>query len=122
MAAAITFTQAVGRLDSTQSTAIVRGSVALTGSYTLGGDTLSFTSSKSPVLSAGAPLNVLFTENPSATITPSGYNLYYQTGTTPANGKIRITSAAGTELSAGAYPAALLQANISFMAYFKLGQ
>ena len=122
MAATVTFSTAVGRLDSTQSTAIVRGSVALTGSYTAGGDTLNFTSSKSPVLSAKPPLEVLWTENPSATITPSGYNIYYQTGTTPANGKIRITSAAGTELSAGAYPAALLQANISFLAYFTLGQ
>ena len=122
MAATVTFSQAVGRLDSTQSTAIVRGTVALTGNYASGGGTLSFTSSKSPVLSAHAPLNVLFTENPSATVPPSGYNLYYQTGTTPANGKIRITSAAGTELTAGAYPAALLQANVSFLAYFTLGQ
>lgn len=122
MAATVTFSQAVGRTDSTQSTQIVRGTVALTGSYAAGGDTLSFTATKSPVLSAKGPLFVIFTEAPSATITPSGYNLYYQPGTTPANGKIRITSSSTVEFATGAYSATLLQANISFMAYFTLGQ
>lgn len=106
-------------LDTTQSSQIVRGFIALTDTYTSGGDTLDI--SGYPVQSAQPPEIVLFTEQPSASVAPSGYLFYYQPGTTPANGKIRVTSAAGTEVSAGAYPAALLAANVQFLALFPTG-
>jgi hypothetical protein len=107
-------------LDTTKSTQIVRGTIALTGSYPAGGDTLNL--SGFPVQSAAGPVVVWFTEVPSSTVTPSGYGLYYQPGTTLANGKLRITSTGGTEFSTGAYSASLLQAVIFFEAVLLLGQ
>ena len=106
-------------LDTTQASQIVRGFISLTGSYTSGGDTLDI--SAYPVQSAQLPEIVLFTEQPSATVAPSGYLFYYQPGTTSANGLLRITSAAGTELTATTYPAALLAANIQFLALYPTG-
>ena len=106
-------------LDTTQASQLVRGSVVLTDTYTSGGDTLDL--SGYPTQSAQPPEIVLFTEQPSATVTPSGYIFTYQPGTTPANGKLRVTTSAGTEFSAGAYSAALLQANVVFLALFPTG-
>ena len=119
MAAAVTARKARPIRDTSQATQIVRGTIALTGNYPAGGDTLNL--SGAPVQSAQVPVRVFFSEQPSATVTPSGYGLYYEPGTTPSDGKLRVTSAAGTELAAGAYPAALLQANIVFEAIFPLG-
>src|SRR5271154_924543 len=92
----------LGQLDSTQSTQISRGTVTLTTNYASGGDTLNLTGAKFKTQSTHAPLRVFFTEQPTASVAPSGYILYYQPGTTAANGKIRITTSAGVEFSAGA--------------------
>ncbi len=120
MSATITFSTFPPN-DTTQSTQVVRGTIALTGSYPAGGDTLNLVGSKSRVQSHKGAIQVVFSEQPSATVTPSGYMFYYQPGTTAANGLLRITSASGTEFSAGTYSASLLQANITFAAYFTLG-
>ena len=106
-------------LNTDQSTQITYWTVALTSTYTSGGDTLDL--SGYPTQSAQVPVFAIFTETPSASVAPSGYNFYYQPGTTPADGKIRVTSAAGTELSAGAYPAALLAALVVLRAEFPTG-
>jgi hypothetical protein len=106
-------------LDTTQSTQITWWTIVLTGSYASGGDTLDL--SAYPTQSAQIPVFVILTESPSASVAPSGYTLYYQPGTTPANGKIRITSTAGTEFTAGTYSAALLAANIVAEAVFPTG-
>jgi hypothetical protein len=119
MAAAATRRKTIPTLDSTQSTQIVRGTVTLTGSYPAGGDTLNL--AIYPNQSHQVPVVVWFTEAPSSTVAPSGYNLYYEPGTNASNGLLRITSAAGTELTATTYPAALLAANIIFEAIFPLG-
>ena len=121
MAAAVTNQKTT---DSTQSTQVLLANVVLSGSYTAGGDTLDL--SKYPCQSHGLARRVFFTEQPTATVPPSGYNFYYQKGTTNANGKIRITTAgsgaaAPVELSAGAYPASLLAALIELEATFPLG-
>ena len=107
-------------LDTTQSTQVTRWTVVLTDTYTLGGDTLDL--SAYPTQSALPPVPpLIFSESPTALVAPSGYLFYYQQGTTPANGKLRVTSAAGTEVSAGAYPAALLAALITLEAKFLTG-
>lgn len=121
MAATVTFRKVLPVADSTQSTQILRGTIVLTGSYTSGGDTLNL-GGKLGALSAKVPVLVFFTETPSATVTPSGYQFYYQPGTNPTNGKLRVTQSAGTEFAAGAYSASLLQANVAFEAIFQLGQ
>ncbi len=117
MAAAVTNQKTT---DSTQSTQVLLANVVLSGSYTAGGDTLDL--SKYPCQSHGLARRVFFTEQPTATVAPSGYNFYYQRGTTNANGKLRITSTGGTEFS-GAYSAAptLLAAIIELEATFPLG-
>jgi hypothetical protein len=120
MAATATESTGLAILDTTQATQIVRGTIALTGTY--GPDTLNLRPAKSKVSSSRAPIRVSFSEAPTATVTPSGYIFTYQAGTTPANGKLRITSAASTELTpTAAYSAALLQAVITYEAVFTLG-
>lgn len=106
------------RLDSTQSTQLVRGSIALTGSYTTGGDTLNLGGSTSPVQSAQLPLNITFTE---IATTPSGAAFGFVPGTTLANGKLFINTAFETQLAAGAYDSTLLATSIYFVATFPLG-
>ena len=106
-------------LDTTQATQVTIWTVSLTGNYTSGGDTLDL--SAYPTQSAQIPIWVDFSESPTASVAPSGYNFYYQPGTTPANGLLRVTSAAGTELTAGAYPAALLAALVVVYATFPTG-
>jgi hypothetical protein len=122
MAAAVTLKKS---LDTTQSTQIVRGTIALSGSYPAGGDTVSL--SGNPVQSAKVPIVVWITEQPSASVPPSGYGLYYQPGTNPSNGKLRVTTAGSgnagpIEFPAGAYAGTLLTAIIVFEAVFPLGQ
>lgn len=120
MAATVTLNSTVQPiLDTTQGSQLVRGTVAFTGSYPAGGDTLNL--SAYPTQSAQPPVLVLFTETPSASVAPSGCLYYYQPGTTTANGLIRVTTAANTEVSAGAYPSEVLAANVSFVAIFPLG-
>lgn len=120
MAATVTLNSTVQPiLDTTQASQIVIGYVALSGSYTAGGDTLNL--SGYPVQSAQVPEIVLFTEQPSASVAPSGYQFYYQPGTDPSNGLIRVTTSAGVEFSAGAYSSPLLAANIKLVALFPTG-
>jgi hypothetical protein len=120
MAAAVTMRTAQPTLDTTKSTQVVRGSIALTGSYPAGGDTINL--SGFPTQSAQVPVVVWFTETPTSTGTvPSGYEFYYQPGTNPSNGKLRIMNGTTGEFATGAYNAALLAALITFEAIFPLG-
>ena len=110
----------LAQLDTTQSTQIERGTIVLTGNYTAGGDTLNLTGAKFKTQSAKPPIRVFFTEQPTASVAPSGNLFYYEAGTTPANGKLRVMTST-TEFAAGAYSAALLAANIQYEAVFSLG-
>jgi hypothetical protein len=84
--------------------------IALTfsGSYSTGGDTLNFTTMTNPSFVANANVakipsvaDVVFQNG------AGGYDFDFVPGTTLANSKIKIFSAANTELAAGAYNAAL---------------
>jgi len=109
MAAALTLTAfGPGTCDVTEKVKIFRGTVALTGSYTASGDTLSL------VACAGVgkvPIQVTLQSK-------NGYGIFYVPGTTIANGLLYITTASATELAATTYPAGLTGDTITIQAYF----
>lgn len=119
MAATATARTALPVLNDSAATQITYWTVVLTSTYTSGGDTLDL--SAYPTQSGSVPVSWQFQEAPTASVAPSGYNFYYQPGTTPADGKIRVTSAAGTEISAAGYPAACLAALIVLRVEFPRG-
>ena len=112
---ALTLTVRQFDVDFTGKQVYVAGVVVATGSYTTGGDTLDL-SNQSFIPSAQLPKQVsLFTQ------TGQVYNYTFITGSALNNSKVKIYVAGGTELSAGAYPAAILNDVIAFSAvYLKL--
>jgi hypothetical protein len=130
MAVNVTFPNVISKLDTTQSTQVVRGSITLTGSYVAGGD--AFSLAKTPVQSKQRPIRVIFWEEPASGTNPTGLEFYYRnvsTSPNATNGVLQITGpgtgstgAAGAEFTAGAYSAALLATIIKFEAVFPLGQ
>jgi hypothetical protein len=87
-----------------------RVSLALTfsGSYATGGDTLNLTTVTNPsFLSAAGFSTIPTTTDVSFRNGAGGYDFDFVPGTTLANSKIKLFSAANTELAAGAYNAAL---------------
>ncbi len=94
----------------------VRITVAASGSYTAGGDTLNFLTATyplgySPVPSTGAPVEIFpQSQQPAASGTATRYEYRALLGTTAANCALQVfTSGASgspqSELAAGAYPA-----------------
>ena len=90
-------------LDSTQSTQIVRGSIALSGNYgatspsDTNGDILSL--AVYPTQSATAPIRVFIYEEPAAGVAPTGYTFLYAKGTDPTNGELVVLQGAGGAVS-----------------------
>jgi hypothetical protein len=95
----------------------VYGTVALSGSYTQGGDTLSLAGIG--IQSSLVPFAMQF-ESQAGTAAQAINQYTWVPGTTQANGKIRCFIGAVAELAAGAYPAAATGDTISFMAQFDL--
>src|SRR6266404_3038272 len=88
----------------------VRATVIATGVYTTGGDVL--TMKNSEIKSDSSPEFTLFQGL-------SGYGYRYVPGTNRTNGKLKVFLA-GTEIGAGAYPAAVLADIISFYGIFRM--
>lgn len=113
----VTFT----RQDATQNGIIIEGTLTPSGNYATGGDTVDF-STLPQIPSNNIPLGLVeINEQPASGATPSGYVLYFISGTTLANGKLFVATAVGqppTQLAAGAYPAALAAATLQFRAFF----
>lgn len=83
--------------------------LTFSGSYSTGGDTLDFTnggvnSAVPPAQSQGIVSINVVANGPASSVSSNGGNYQAQKGTTLANGKLKVFSTAGTELSAGAYP------------------
>ena len=95
----------------------VYGTIALSGSYVQGGDTLTFAGLG--IQSSLVPFAVQF-ESQIGTAAQALNNYTWVPGTTQANGKIRAFIGAVAELAAGAYPAAATGDLISFTAQFEL--
>ena len=99
---AITITFAANQLDATGAN-ITRaiGTITLSGNYPSGGETLDLSSAAALAGSTQQPLGVdIISQNANA-----GYYVP-QKGSSLSNWKLRCFAAGGTELTAGAYPAA----------------
>jgi hypothetical protein len=127
--------------DNTQSTMLIRGTLAFSGSYPGDpGDPINFTTHPvgvgNPIVSVQRPIGMQFWEEPLSGTLPSGVAgmLWYRNVNakpTIANGTIAVvggaTMVAGTftaanALSTAAYPAAILAAKVFFEAIFVLGR
>lgn len=92
----------------------VLGTITASGSYTTGGDTLSFADPK--IKSASVPLFV-------NVIGSAGYIYSFVPGTTQATGKLKVFAAPATagpltEISQAAYPSGVTGDTIQFNALF----
>lgn len=131
MATKVTFSKTPPTLDTTQATQIVRGSIALSGSYVTGGDALSFVGN--PVQSNQRPISVRFWEEPAEGTVPTALVFSYRNVSAKpnvSNGVLQIQGAgtmssgvptAGDELAASTYPSILTGTVLEFEAIFPLG-
>jgi hypothetical protein len=99
-------------VDASANNVYVFGTLTATGNYATGGDTLDFTTVASQILSSQPPTQVWV-----GGTTGDSYGLVK--GTALNNQKIKMSTATGTELSSGAYPARITgDTNIQFEAVF----
>jgi hypothetical protein len=96
MALALTITD----IDAGSHNLSVHGTLAASGSYSTGGDTLDFTTVANQISAGQAPVQVSV-----AGSTGDAYSFIRAASPSLANGKVKINTASDTELSAGAYPA-----------------
>lgn len=107
-------TQLPNNIDATQQQFIVDGiKLTFNGNYATHGDPLSLAGL---VPGNSVPNKVEIYERPPAGTSPTGYRFDYCPGTTVNNGKVAVLTGSAaqspaTELSAGAYPAALTGIN-----------
>lgn len=108
--------------DGRRSSAV--GVITFTGNYPTGGDTLDL----SPLTVNGAGIQLGAIQGTVAITLPGGnYGLWVDPVAGPADpgglttGKLKIFSPGGTELSASAYPAALLAGPNYFFGCFRYG-
>jgi hypothetical protein len=85
------------------------GTIAATGNYVTGGDTLSFALYQ--IKDPRPPLIVLVSGI-------NGYSYSLIIGTTNANGKLKIDTAVNTELAQAGYPSGVSNDTIQFYAIF----
>lgn len=96
---AITWTVTVTKQEFSGNALHVHGTLSGTGTYTTGGDTLSFASDN--VKASTAPDEVWVQYKPTSAISANTEFVYGQ-ATTIANGKLQLFSATGTEYSGSA--------------------
>jgi hypothetical protein len=104
----MTMAAVVKNTDFTRRRKKLNIEVTMSSNYATGGDTLNLTTMTNPNFLAGANVNSI---PPQCDVAfkngPGGYEPRWVPGTTLANGKVQIYSTGGTEVAAGAYPAAL---------------
>lgn len=105
MAATITQILALQNPDTTERELIVDGTVALSGSYTVHGDTLNLQQLGDLLKSSQLPTKVEVWEDPAAGTSPTFAQFVFCPGTTQLNGLLAI-ALTGTELTAETYAAA----------------
>lgn len=109
--------------DVTEREIIVDGTIALSGSYTVHGDTLNLQQFGDLLKSSQLPTRVIIWEDPPAGTSPTFAQFVFCPGTTQANGLLAIAAAGGTELTAETYASAFpsgvptLRINAWFPAY-----
>lgn len=113
---AITVT--VNRVDQGLNSTYVYGTLAFSGSYAIGGDTLNLAGLSGP---GGAIVNVAIVPVSVAIWGASGNNYGVPAALstyTLATIKLKINTASGTELAAGAYPASVIGDQVFFELVF----
>jgi hypothetical protein len=101
----------ISSVDSDQNSFYARGKLTASGSYSTGGDTLDF-SGQGSIPAAQPPIQVWVGGS-------TGDAYAWIAGSALNSGKVKINTAAGTELAAGAYPARITgDTNIQFEAVF----
>src|ERR1700722_8610827 len=95
MALAMTITD----IDAAADNIYVFGTLAPSGSYSTGGDTLDFTTVGSQIAASQAPLQVWVSGT-----TGDSYAFVRNSSPTLANGKVKIDTTSNTELASGSYP------------------
>jgi hypothetical protein len=110
---ALTLTVQQQNVDASGHQVYGVGSIALSGNYPSGGETLDFTTLAGIVPSSSPPVNV-------AVESQNGNGGYYvpQKGSGLNNWKLRVFQSGGTELAAGAYPGVFTGDIVSFTATF----
>lgn len=114
----------ITRLSMSGQNARIAFNLTPSGSYATGGDTVDFTKATQDVAFLGMVPNFIPTDQALVNfdVWDSSGNLangvFPVMGTTLANNKVKFTSAFNTELSAGAYPAAITGAKLQGEAVF----
>lgn len=93
--------------DVTRRRKVLEIAVTPSGVYTPGGDTLDFTTTTNPKFFSNGKVAAM-PKSYNVLNCPAGYTAELIAGTTLKNWKLKVFSAAGQELGAAAYPAALL--------------
>jgi hypothetical protein len=109
----------LGNPDATKALGVYIGTITFSGSYTTGGDTLSFAVQN--VLGYAAPLRVEIYEEPSSTQTSTGYQFVYAKGSNASNGKIQINASQGTPFS-GSYSTTFATTKVKARVWLALNQ
>ncbi len=90
------------------------GTLAFSGSYATGGDTLDFSAVADRIASSQPPLQLSISSQNGA------FNQYVPVqGSALNNWKVKVASPGGTELAAGAYPAGVTSDIVTFQAIFR---
>jgi hypothetical protein len=111
MALAITITD----VDGGSQNVSVFGTLAASGSYSTGGDTLDFNGVSNQFGASQAPLQVWIGGS-----TGDAFAFVRDASPTLANGKVKIHTASNTELASGAYPSRITgDTDIRFEAIFQ---
>lgn len=119
MAVVFALDNVLGNPDTTFRDGIYTGTLTFSGTYTAGGDTLSF--AVAGVLSNVAPLFVQVYEQPTTAQTAVGDVFIYAKGTTAANGKLQIFTSSGSQYS-GSPGTTFGTTTVKCRAWFPLGQ
>jgi hypothetical protein len=111
----------VQNVDASGTVAWVTGTIAFSGSYTTGGDTLDWTTAIPQVGESGAAIPS--DDGPQQVMIDSqngngGYYVAVQ-GSAPNNWKVKCFQSGGTEVSAGAYPGSITGDIVAFQAQFQ---
>src|ERR1700685_359122 len=115
---AITIT--VQNVDASGPVVWATGSIAFSGSYPTGGDTLDWTTAIPQVGRSGAATPSSSGAHQANFDSKNGNAGYYVAvqGSAPNNWKVKCFQASGTEVTAGAYPTSVTSDIIAFQAEF----
>jgi hypothetical protein len=109
----------LGSTDATKAEGVYLGTLTFSGTYSTGGDTLSF--AVAGVNAYVAPLRVEVYEQPTTSQTAVGDVFIYAKGTTAANGKLQIFTSSGSQYS-GSPGTTFATTTVKARAWFPLGQ